>query len=201
MMMGSGISNALPWGSSTTWNTTTGTEKNAGINLTGSNLIATLSDAASNWRSIRGNSSHNSGHWVFEVTVTNRGNGTAEGLWGVGISSGVVDCNRAGLTLVGYSEVNGVGYSGGGSADTSQELRNAVGTAYGAKYTTGDIIGVKINIDTGTVTFYKNGVSQGIAETLPAGGTYYPIWSGDDKGTNPVATANFGATAFTYNYN
>ena len=36
-------------------------------------------------------------------------------------------------------------------------------TAYGATYTSGDVIGVALDLDAGTLTFYKNGATQGVA--------------------------------------
>ena len=36
-------------------------------------------------------------------------------------------------------------------------------TSYGATYTTGDIIGIAMDADNGSITFYKNGTTQGVA--------------------------------------
>ena len=38
-------------------------------------------------------------------------------------------------------------------------------SSYGASYTTGDIIGIALDVDNGTLAFYKNGASQGTAFT------------------------------------
>ena len=42
---------------------------------------------------------------------------------------------------------------------------NGTSSSYGASWTTGDIIGCHYDADGGTVTFYKNGTSQGVAAT------------------------------------
>jgi len=43
---------------------------------------------------------------------------------------------------------------------------------YGASYGVGDVIKISFNADTNQLTFYKNGVSQGLAYTVSEG-TYY----------------------------
>jgi len=86
-----------------------------------------------------------------------------------------------------YYGVNGYQYgNSGGSA----------GTAYGATYTTGDVIGVALNLDAGTLTFYKNGISQGVANTNLTTGSYRAVWGTDTTGTS--ANANFGQKPFKF---
>jgi SPRY domain./F5/8 type C domain. len=73
-------------------------------------------------------------------------------------------------------------------------------TTYGSNFSTGDIASVLLNIDDGTLEFWKNGVSQGISHTniklltTPIFAAVFHASSG-----NPTTvTANFGATPFTY---
>ena len=68
-------------------------------------------------------------------------------------------------------------------------------TAYGASWTVNDVIGVALDIDSGTLVFYKNGVSQGTAYSgLPAGSYFFGV-----SGTPGEAfTANFGQRPFAY---
>ena len=47
---------------------------------------------------------------------------------------------------------------------------------YGASYGEGDVIKISLNMDTNQITFYKNGVSQGVAFTV-SNGTYYLVAS------------------------
>ena len=49
----------------------------------------------------------------------------------------------------------------------------AVGATYGASYNFGDVIGVAFDADNGTLTFYKNGASQGVAYTGLTSGPYF----------------------------
>lgn len=78
-----------------------------------------------------------------------------------------------GISLGGSSavQVGGIAYNSNGS-----KIINGTTSAYGATYASGDTIGVAYDIDAGTVTFYKNGVSQGIAAT-GISGTYFPTFT------------------------
>ena len=55
---------------------------------------------------------------------------------------------------LGY-DANGMGYYG----SNGDKYYNGSGVAYGATYTTGDVIGVALDLTDGTITFYKDGVS------------------------------------------
>ena len=94
-----------------------------------------------------------SGKWYWEFTLTS---GTS---CSVGIAK---DTALPTTTYVGYSSdtwgyqsVNGKSYNniaGGSSAQV-----------YGATWTTNDVIGMALDLDAGTLVFYKNGTSQGTA--------------------------------------
>jgi len=128
-----------------------------------------------------------SGKWFMEskfVSGTTHINGVID----------EADLNAQSLTGstagVGFT-TNSVGYlSGSGNrfiADGS--------ASYGASYTTGDIIGIALDLDSGTktVTFYKNGASQG-AINLPTGGTGTFFFAPGIY--NGVSNANFGSPTF-----
>jgi len=66
------------------------------------------------------------------------------------------------------------------------------GSSYGATWTDGDIIGVALDISGGTVTFYKNGTTQGnitISGGLDDGTFYIPLV---DVGNTDKVSVNFG---------
>ena len=70
----------------------------------------------------------------------------------------------------------------------------------GASYVIGNVMGIKLDLGAGTLTFYKNGVSQGTAFT-GLSGTFYPAVTLRENASLALSlTANFGATAFTYTY-
>jgi len=106
----------------------------------------------------------NSGTWYYEVYVDSAG--SSSGQFSVGWSESnrsISDDNSGGDTegWITYA-INGNYYARSGAG------------SYGASYTTGDVIGCKINTNTSTnnVEWYKNGASQGTrSEPLNLGGT------------------------------
>lgn len=76
---------------------------------------------------------------------------------------------------------------------------NGTSTAYGASFTTGDVIGFAADFDGGTLTCYKNGTSQGVlcsdlASALPAAG-----WSiNPQTAVSGSVSLNFGQRPFAY---
>jgi len=77
------------------------------------------------------------------------------------------------------------------------KYNNGSGAAYGASYTVGDIIGVAFDADTGSLTFYKNGVSQGEAYSGIPASTYFPCHDSNSTAGHG-GTFNFGQLGFTY---
>lgn len=82
---------------------------------------------------------------------------------------------------------------------TGQKSNNTK-TSYGSSYTTNDIIGVALDLDNGTIGFYKNGVSQGTAYSdLLSGVTltgWTPLSLGDE---GAVFSVNFGNPSYSAN--
>ena len=75
-----------------------------------------------------------------------------------------------------------------------QKQIDGVLSSYGATYTAGDVIGVAYNADDAELTFYKNGVSQGVISSVAA--RLYSAFSQTYGGA--VATLNFGQSPFAY---
>ena len=65
------------------------------------------------------------------------------------------------------------------TGQTGQKYNNNSGSSYGASFTDGDIIGCAIDMDNGTLSFYKNNSSQGQAYS-GLSGTVFPVISGTD---------------------
>lgn len=80
---------------------------------------------------------------------------------------------------------------------TGNKYVNGTGSAYGATFTTNDVIRVEIDLDsaTNTVTFFKNNLSQG-AINLPSGVTWKVCGANGNSGAAASGTYNFGAKAF-----
>jgi hypothetical protein len=126
-----------------------------------------------------------SGKFYWECVYT--AIGSAEGVL-VGIRS---------TDSIATGAAENVGYYGGGS-ENGKKTVNGVASAYAATWTTNDVIGVAVNLDGGTVTFYKNNVSQGAISFTVGGKTWTSFnWRTGAAGTN-TGTINFGQQPFTY---
>ena len=122
----------------------------------------------------------------------------------IGVSSGkwyYEFQSSAGNPMIGWCETNGDNaYVYDGNAANKRNYApfngSATSSAYGATWTTTDVIGVALDLDNGTLTFYKNNTSQGIAYT-GLSGTFTPTF-GYQGGTTVTGAANFGQRGFTY---
>lgn len=163
-----------------TWNPA---DKSSNITLSGGDLTAT-NGASSTWAGVRSTIGVSSGKWYWEYTITVRPGG-AQNLDGIGNSSATL------TTYVGATGDSWGYYTGGGQKAHSNSF-----LAYGATYTTGDVIGVALDMDGGTLEFFKNNTSQGVAYNSGLTGTIYAMMSNIEN--TCASTANFGATALTY---
>ena len=130
-----------------------------------------------------------SGKWYWEVTPTA---GNTPGMIGIALDSKSLSNNLNGDSAMCYYSVTG--YKQGGNT-------SGVDVAYGATYTYGDVIGVALDLNsaTKTLTFYKNGVSQGVAfNPDPTLGSWHPAVSAGSSSNTTTFVANFGQQPFTY---
>ena len=146
-----------------------------GVTLSGNNLTATCtgySDVISTKTVAMGAKAY------WEVTVT--------AVTGAGGYIGVA--NSFTTTYPGDYNYS-IGYNPGGVV--RQNNGASVGSL--ASYTTGDIIGIALDLSAYQVTFYKNGVLQGTF-SIQSGYAYYAAFGGNGGTT----ITNFGASAFSY---
>ena len=73
--------------------------------------------------------------------------------------------------------------------DSGNKVNNGTGASYGATYTSGDVIGIEIDTDTGSINFHKNGSDQGQAFTAVPGPYSFAFDTESGGGPN---TFNFG---------
>jgi hypothetical protein len=80
------------------------------------------------------------------------------------------------------------------ASSTGEKTYNNTTSSYGSTYGIGDAIGIALDLDNGTITFYKNGVSQGQAFS-GLSGAYTFAATAFGLG---AFIANFGQRAFAY---
>jgi hypothetical protein len=144
----------------------------------GNTKIASTSGAY--WGTTRSTFAVDSGKWYWETRVT-ADQYARIGILGLSTTLSGQTSPYLGLQSDGYAYYGPNGYI----------YNNNSGSAYGASYTSGDVIGIALDLDGGTLTFYKNGTSQGTAATGLSGSFAASI----SVNTGSVATtvaANFG---------
>ena len=148
--------------------------------LSNGNLAAALTGGGGN-ENVRGTIAASSGLWYWEETLTATSN--TAGCYGVVSASAGSNIRldaTAGTNAVLYMAWNG------------SKAVNGTNSTYGASYTVNDVIGVALDLDGGTITFYKNNVSQG-AINLPATGiAYTPTFTFEAGSGNAATSTNFG---------
>jgi hypothetical protein len=121
-----------------------------------------------------------SGKYYWEASPTAM-SGSGNGMV-VGISNDIQESGTTFNGIRGYFSNDGKAYTG-----TS-------GATYGATWTTNDILGMALDLNAGTLTFYKNNVSQGTAFTGLTG-EWFPLIRTDATVTSFI---NFGQRPFAY---
>jgi len=117
------------------------------------------------------------GKWYWEFKATSVGNA---------LQGGVVGSNYAGGSgLRRNYQHSAAKYTDGSSS------------SYGATFTDGDIIGVALDLDNGTLIFYKNGSTQGTAFTDMLSAIGEDGWTPDVVMYNSTAEMNFGSPPYS----
>jgi hypothetical protein len=149
-----------------------------GLVLADGNLKVT---AATGWDGARATFSYPStGKWYWEALCIARSTGANVGI----LSTAAVITGDLGAAATGYAYNSGDG----------NKYNNGVNVAYGATWGANDILGIAWDADTGTLSFYKNGISQGTAYTGLTG-AFSPMLG--VNGSDSMA-ANFGQRPFSY---
>ena len=139
------------------------------------------------------------GKWYCEVTWASLTDSAPLGnvyVTGVTTKEGWSDTSN-GVNVVNYIAANAPsGLDGWKQVVTAG---SAVNSTYGAGYfVNGTVIGIALDLNAGTVTFYKNGVSQG-AITLPSTSeAWFPFCTGDGGNNAFTNHWNFGQRPFAH---
>ena len=145
--------------------------------LSNGNLATTGSDLQA---AVTGTIGVSSGKYYWEATAGS--NKDVIGIW------------SAESRVTGYPGRTADSYGYFATGDT---LNNETAASYGAAYASGDVIGVALDLDAGTLVFYKNGASQGTAFT-GLSGTFRPAIRAGRTSVSSTVNANFGQRAWVY---
>ena len=148
----------------------TNTSWSSNITLSNGSLTAAWTSGSGSNQHARSNFAMLSGKWYFEGRMS----ATSGGDFGVAFEKHINDSVGWGSDQLGFS------YRTDG-----QKQNNTSASSYGSSYVAGDIIGVAFDADAGSITFYKNGTSQGTA---------FSGISIDQPAYFAVGKANSGAT-------
>jgi hypothetical protein len=171
----------------------------ASVAVSNGNLYFQSNSNQDQWASAPSTIGVRTGKWYAEFTPTNVAGspdymfGVARASWSPIILDGGGYYGRYWYTAQGYAYNNSGAFYTGNSA-----------ISYGATYVSGDIIGVALDLDAGSITFYKNGVSQGTPFTSMTLGIDYVFAGGAFTYPYPTPTnigayfANFGQRPFAY---
>ena len=153
--------------------------KSSNITLSGGNLTA--SNGSATWDSVKSTIGVSSGKWYWEMTATTLGSGQFMGVAPTGDSN--TTYVGAGSNSYSYLSINGNKYN------------NNSATAYATSWSAGNVIGVALDMDAGTIKFFKNNTDLGQAYSGITG-TQYAMCSCNASGSD--FSVNFGAIAMTY---
>ena len=127
-----------------------------------------------------------SGKWYFEYYMSAHDGGDAPQIMGIGQGGASNDTWVASGNYIVYE------------IDSGNKRIDQSSSSYGATATTGDTIGVAVNMDDNEVIFYKNGSTQGTISNAIITGDYYLPYIMDGSSVRSHETyANFGNPAFS----
>lgn len=128
-----------------------------------------------------------SGKWYWEIFNGNDG-APAFTMVGVRNSSGS-------MTTYPGGDANGYAYFG----SNGNKYNNGGASTYGSAFAGNQIIGVALDLDANQITFYLDGVSQGVAFTGVPSGVWFPaVGDGSTVQASNSVFANFGQRPFAY---
>jgi len=162
-------------GSAVTYATWNPSDKAPNVTLSNGNLTAV---GLSSGDCVRATVGKSSGKWYWEVTTAGTINSFGVGVTTSGTTITIAFTDAA----TGYGVID-IGWKGNNGSYTA---------GYTSAYSTGDIMGILLDMDAGTIEIRRNGVANSVMFSGLTG-TFYPAVQGY---TN--LTANFGASAFTY---
>jgi hypothetical protein len=165
-------------GNYATWNPLATTPA-APVTFSNGNLDVSFGSSLTGW--VKSSIAVSSGKWYVEITVTAASDANM-----------IVGIVKPETYIAPGDTADSYGYLGDG-----RKYTNGTGSSYGASWTTNDVIGVALDMDAGSIVFYKNGASQGTAFTGISGTYVIEFADTSNVGTRSIV-ANFGQRAFAY---
>ena len=153
-----------------------------GATLSNGNLTQTT--PSTGYGAMRSTLAVSSGKWYWEVTPSSLTGGSQVGI------AGVTDTYSSSTQL--YQLASSYTYWA-----NALKGNNNSATSYGATYAANDVIGVALDLDGGTITFYKNNTSQGTAFT-GLSGTFTPAICDNSNSSASAFNVNYGQQPFVY---
>lgn len=137
---------------------------------------------------VRATHGKTAGKWYWEIKF-DAGNNTVSNAFFIGVANKLFSVS----SFNGATDIRWRVYYG----NNGNKYPEA--SAYGTVLAIGDVVGVALDVDNGTLEFYKNGVSMGISHTnVKELGEVYPVL-GSNTTASKTVTFNFGARPFSYN--
>jgi hypothetical protein len=156
--------------------------------ISSGNLNWAITASSSNTLYARATMAVSSGKWYWEITPTDVGGGG--NVW-----IGIQETTYTAFTGAQDNVTSGYAYK----SDNGNKAAGSTLSSYGASYTNNDVIGVALDMDAGTLTFYKNNTSQGTAFSSISG-TYRPLIVHNVGSVSRTSNGNcnFGQRPFAY---
>ena len=138
--------------------------------------------ASTTWTTGRSSIAVSGGKWYWEVQINEQAGSDVRFM--LGIEAVNIDLP----SFVGYTDSDGYGYF----HNSGDIYHNNINTSGNATYTLDDVIGIALDLDAGTLSFYKNGTLQPQSFSSVSG-TFTPAMSlRRVSGTACAAVYNFG---------
>lgn len=171
----------------TTWNAS---DKGSYTTLSNGNLTSAHACASSQYSAVRSTASDTAGKWYYEVTIDSTGGLLPGGYIGFANATASMSTSIGG-------DNNSIVLSHHGALSNALVIKNNATLAdTGVKISNGDVVGVFMDFDTGTLKFYKNNSLIYTGTNIPTGALYAVTGAREDGAA--TQTANFGASSFTY---
>ncbi len=158
-------------------------KKSSEVTLSNGNLDISTS-STSNKCKVFGTIGVSSGKWYYEVTIGSNYRGSFG--WATSQDSSLA--GQPGDSTGDYAL----------TFDGSKIVSDSYTSGYGVAFTSGMVVGVRVDADTGEIGFSQDGSDKGTAFTAGAGNTYWPIVGDASSGGTFDGSVNFGQTRFKY---